>query len=580
MAVARAAPITSSRMLRIGRRAFQQMKEQPVAELQQELPWYLREEVNTSADADNDIEVPDVPENSPESLAKFLNLAAKDYGLQDIQLYDLTTLDKDHPHSIENQPFDYIIIATGKSEKHVFKAGNELKHFIKHTYSTQAKVNGLVSAAPNPVTRRRMIKRANKSPPATDNDFGMSANSWVMCETSVDNICIHVLTQLRRQELNLESLWVPEDNNGEFKTNYNELYNKDTSDVPSFFLSRRQFHTSARNLNLSAIDGILSQKEITNDLAKEHIQSYESNFKGVLFSDYDSRNEFYRLLHVVSPTVVSLSQVRDVILEKYTNLELLSSVGGDMSKEKAKDVVVFMKTLLDTSEIASAFTEKEIADERYDQLSQFVAHLYRLTDDSLDLHTIPEFIPLLWRLSFIEETKGAELGSSIVNQVMSGDRQWENIEFKTFLNAENRSRDINDVIELYASSFKSIISSSVRELQLFTYGNAGNWQNFWKTWELINLLAKKQDFNTWLSLTSYLALRNSPEANSYFLKNVFKSSSTISGSLLSNYETNRDNISDSDKEILKESLLLILSSASATQTVPNGDEIKQIIDAL
>lgn len=595
---ARRVPVMTSRMLHATSSLLQQSRQPVVAAdtvaadtvavadvtndaQQEEVPWYLREEVGSSTNAEEDIKIPEVQENSPESLTTFLNLVVRDYGLQNVQFYDLTTLDHDHPHSIENQPFDYIIIATGKSEKHVFKAGQELKHFIKHKYSKQARINGLVSASPNPVTRRRMVKRANKSPPATDNNFGMPANSWVMCETLVDNICIHFLTELRREELNLESLWVPEGQGENLLQSSAEFHNKNNKDIPPFFLSRRQFHTTSRKYNPNVIESILNKKELTEDLIKEHIQDYESNFKGDLLSEYNMRNEFYRLLHIVSPSIVPLSQVRDIILEKHSNLKLLSSIEDNLSQEKSKDLIAYMKVLLDSPELSSNFNGKEIADERCNLLSEFVTILYRLSSDDLDLHTIPELIPLLWRLSFIEKSEGIELGSSIVNETITDkDNKWPTITFNTLTNAENRSRDINDLLELYAKSSESILSPSVREIQLYTFGNAGSWSDFWKTWDIINLLTGPQDFKSWLSLTTYLALRKDVEANVYFCKRLFTSSTSVSGSLLSCYESNKSQLSVDDKQHLRQSLSVIFDSVLSSEILPNIDEIKRFINAL
>ena len=128
----------------------------------------------------NKIEVPELPENSPQSLQEFVTLLTVEYGLTDLEIFDLSQLPEDHPKSLEEQNEEnYVILASGKSEKHIYKAAYELRLYIKHTYKHLPIIEGMSSNSISKVTRRRLAKRVRRGPPATASTFGIGANSWV-----------------------------------------------------------------------------------------------------------------------------------------------------------------------------------------------------------------------------------------------------------------------------------------------------------------------------------------------------------------------------------------------------------------
>jgi hypothetical protein len=103
------------------------------------------------------IDLPQLPEGSPVSVEKFINVLAYDYGFDNIKIFDLSLLDEDHNFSTKNQSSRYIMIGTGKSEKHIYKAGVELRNFIKHTYHVLPLMEGLTSQEMSPLARRRCL---------------------------------------------------------------------------------------------------------------------------------------------------------------------------------------------------------------------------------------------------------------------------------------------------------------------------------------------------------------------------------------------------------------------------------------
>lgn len=558
------------------------------------LPWYLRETPSVDLMEEERAPIPPVPQNAPKSLEEFLTLLSVEYGLQEIELYDLNTLEAEHPNSTENQPFDYMVICTGKSEKHIFKAGQELKHYIKHNYSAAANINGLVSSAPSPVARRRMFKRANKAPLATDNDYGRSANSWVMCETNVDGICVHVLTKERREELNLESLWVSEETGEQATEPASDKTKSWTDRVPYFFQSRRHYHTtSKRTLSTVSKESLTSVynkvheanlAELDREVVTKAIDEFESSFVSPKINDYNLRNKFYALIHVFYPDIISLEKLNDIFLGKYSDLSIALDANVNMKTEKDKDVPEYIKVLLDSSELRSQHDPKVVSDKCYHLLSQFLINIYRFSDDKIDFESSPELIPLLWKLTCpVNGSDGTTLGPSAIDAVLyDNNEQMYTETFATTVQAKNRARDITELLNFYFSTSpeNTTLSRSVKEFQLLTFGNSGNWKEFWNHWNLsMNFLDGKQDFQKWIRLVIYLALRNDKAASKTFVTDYWKNPNTISGTFLQQYQSHGALLSPTERFHLKLALAKITTQVDGLNS-SKLDEMRNFINQL
>lgn len=598
-------------------------------------PWYLREEAQITTTPDRP-PIPQVPDSAPPSVEAFLTVLSQDYGLDNLDVFDLTVLDPLHPQSVDNQPFDYIIIGTGKSEKHVYKAGQELKHFIKHNFNQLAKINGLVNSTPSAVSRRRMLKRSNKNPLATDNDYGKPANSWVMCETGVDHICIHVLTEGRRDELDIESLFgefgesgdtfgtgetldaeVSENSEsnstgetvetvdtvetfqfdestpgpaGETKATLtadtaevNEITNSETTNkadesipettprqIPEFFLARRRLHTKA---NLASTYEDLLQASPNTD-PQLFIVDFETKFTPSL-ENYSLRAQFYGVVHILSPTTVPLSKVQQAFFDKYEDLDVV--LNSDLHGERINDVVQFMKLLIDSPELGSG---KDRSDTSYDLLSNFVMNIYRFSGDSIKLDAVPELVPLLWKLGFTSDSELPELGPSVVDETIYGETSGYDSQYNTSTAAENRARDVIDLLNYYMSIQQTpqTLSKSVRELQLFSYGNSGLWDQFWDHWnESINLLNDQNNFNHWLRLVVYLGLRADFAANKTFIDKYWKNTTELSGGFIENYTSHSGTLSETETYHVKLAVAKILNSVASHLNSRQIDEVRAFI---
>lgn len=538
-------------------------------------PWYLREDVTAGIGEQKVLELPEIPENAPEAVGKFVEMLGYDYGIDDIELFDLTTLGEDHEYSTSNQPADYIIIGTGKSEKHLYKAANELKLNIKHTYGEIPRVEGMVNSAQSPTVRRRMLKRARKGAFTTDNDYGKAPNSWIMCDTYVDNVFIHLLTKKRRQELMLETLWCQKEDLPKYNSRYNTF--EDSDDIfigirryhtmtPFARQQRRSIHTMKYSTKAESIQSILTevkakQLEDVDDLwINQCLESINAKFQPELANlvDYKTRETLYRILHSIKPETVGFDKVSEVFLEKYNNLNLILNSEVNIEKLKTEDIINYMKLLLDSPELKAKYSEsnKVYVDELFDKLAGYIVHLFKFSNFQISLADHPHFIPLLWRMCLVGDD--LIIGSRVIDEIIYKNKEIPIVSGdSTVYLATSKARSIIDLIEYYNTSSTNLRKSNAfHELVLFSYGNANNWKLFWKEWDnSFKFLRTENDGYTqtaqavrdWVRLIVYLATRNNKVQMVNFLNNHWDVSSSIGGSFIHDFNLN-DNKFNSEAE--------------------------------
>lgn len=556
-----------------------QQVEEPAEERQLEedtsdTPWYLREDVTAGLGEQKVLQLPKVPANAPEAVSKFVQLLGYDYGIDDIELFDLNTLDESHDYSVSNQAADYIIIGTGKSEKHLYKAGNELKLNIKRSYGVIPRVEGMVNSAQSPTARRRMLKRARKGAFSTDNEYGKPANSWIMCDTYVDNVFIHLLTQKRRQELVLETLWCQKEDLPKYTSRYDKPQESD-----DIFIGIRRYHTmtpfasqihSRRHFS-TQVDSI--QSILTEVNAKELDTVDESFINNCLegiaakflaetatLTDYKTREALYQILHTINPSIVSFDKVNEVSLEKYSNLNIALDPEINLDKLKTQDIVDYMKLLLDSPELKQQYSEskKEYVEELFDKLANYIVHLFQFSSFKISLADHPHFIPLLWRMCLVGDD--ILIGSRTIDEIIYQNQEIPTLSYESpvYL-ATSKARSIIDLIDYYNTSSDSMrTSNAFHEFVLFSYGNASNWKKFWNQWNTKFKLTRTrneeytetaQTIRDWVRLIVYLATRNDKAQMIYFLNNHWDVTSSIGGSFVHDFSLNEGKFNSEAEKI-------------------------------
>lgn len=525
---------------------------------QLELPWYLRDDAASPLAETAKVELPAVPESAPKTITSFLELVAKDYGFDNLVLFDMTQLDSDHDYSTHHQPAKYILIASGKSEKHIMKAASQLRTHIKHTYDHLPSIEGMVTGGTSPRARRRMLRRSRKGPMATDNEYGKAANSWVMCETGVDDLFIHMLTADRRQELNLESLWCREEDAWRYEEQPIKAENSD-----HIFSGIRRFHTMGPFY--MATKGKPLQKLLNSDssVSSVELKGFITDFE--TSGDSSSKFDFYRIIHLLDPNLVPLKSLTDILFSSKI--------------PKIEAVVAYMKVLMDSQEIAApeqtTVAMNEEVDTRFDLLLKFVSDLYAYSGEQIELVGHPELVPLLWGLTVVN-LKSHIIGSRTIDEAIHNGLEKEHFGSSPSVHiASNRNRDIYDLISSYNEAHSLTPTTSFKEMVLFTYGNAGKWDKFWSTFEVsFNLLndQEHQNMTKWLRLAVFLDLRNEPIAINTFLNKYWSRSFP---SFVTDLET-RDFESEKEKHLFKTTMQSMLQKVET----PTSAEVQSTIDRL
>lgn len=248
-----------------------------------DIPWYLKpEESPTVTSPLKKIEIPDFPENHPQTLENIVIYLAQELGIDNLIIFDMRTNknnDNDNNNDQINQGAydisDFMVIGTGKSSKHLQKASSQLDFYVKHNLHKLPSTEGILKSGELAKYHRRLQKKGKKAPNYSKHNYGAEPNTWVMTDTKSDGIIIHMLTKERRNDLNLEYLW----SNEKEKVKYKNISSSRESD--DIFKGIRYFHTSSRILNNNSNFDVydLSLQNYTNhfnSLLKSHLVDYKT----------------------------------------------------------------------------------------------------------------------------------------------------------------------------------------------------------------------------------------------------------------------------------------------------------------
>lgn len=504
--------------------------EEPKEDIDISTPWYLQQSIRAPLEQSR-VPLPPISAHAPKHTTALADLALNEYGMADMAVFDMLQLPEDHEFRTNNPAVQQILVCTGKSEKHIQKAAQELKLHLKHNYESPALIEGLVSSSKTPAMRRRLLRKARKGPSATDNDYGKAANSWVLVHMA--GVDLHFMTDARRTELNLELLWcLPEDAH---------LYERQPvqhHDSDSIFSGIRRYHTVAKfsggklaNTGISRIaarrlHSLVRVVEFLEALAEAPDAQVPDHLAQVLApaaTITEALNKFLILRHVhqARPDLVSFDQVEAALLEKYT-----LPLPENTAQMRLEDVVEYAKLLLDSPSLARS--AKADTDTLLDRLATFISVVYRMSSDELSLTAHPELASLLWRLSYIDTAQ--PVTPAAVDQYMAqGPPRSPRDPAPTVELAANNARNVVALTE-WATRDEPCQNPGLAELRLFTYGNAGKWTQAWALWDELNFSlveSTEARLDRWARLVVYVALRANKAQALHFLNHYW-----LLGSLL------------------------------------------------
>ncbi|KAE8447686.1 hypothetical protein EG329_010492 [Mollisiaceae sp. DMI_Dod_QoI] len=195
------------------------------------IPWYLQVDSQRAPRPISERQrIPDLPDSSPPILAPLMQQVSIDLGLDDLTLLDLRKLDP--PPALGANLL--MLIGTARSEKHLHVSADRLCRWLRSTYKLKPDADGLLGRNELKLKLKRKAKRARLMGSAADdnNDDGVRTG-WVCVDVGVVveaegasvsapvpndfigfgrrtegvRIVVQMLTEEKREEIDLEKLW-------------------------------------------------------------------------------------------------------------------------------------------------------------------------------------------------------------------------------------------------------------------------------------------------------------------------------------------------------------------------------------
>lgn len=195
-------------------------------------PWFLDVDPPRHPPSDHIPVLPTVPDNAPEILEPIIKYVYEDMGLDELSLLDLRELDP--PPALG--PNLIMLFGTARSERHLHVSAGRLVRWLRRNYKLDSQADGLIGPGELRTKLRRLRKKAKLMGTNTaivpGGDNGISTG-WICVNFSAagdkvgesesfdddgrfsgfgtpqtgTTIVVQCLTEARRAELDLETLW-------------------------------------------------------------------------------------------------------------------------------------------------------------------------------------------------------------------------------------------------------------------------------------------------------------------------------------------------------------------------------------
>lgn len=232
------------------------------------VPWYLKvgdreRSLKQSVFKAQEIEY---PQESPDSLRHISHYLRDQLGLMDIMIFDLR---KGEFETAAAKISDFMIIGTARSPRHCKTSFDKLNSLIKQEYESVAYAEGQFNAKEEKKRQRRLARKPKLSSNLNSN---VPTESWLLIDCKVDKIFVNILTENRRQEINLEELYAPEHEKYKYQKNEVSVEGQGAPQEDDILAGLRRLVNQRRQYSTMAPSMALCQ-ELVNDLKNSDYKS-------------------------------------------------------------------------------------------------------------------------------------------------------------------------------------------------------------------------------------------------------------------------------------------------------------------
>ncbi|KAK5991316.1 ATPase synthesis protein 25 [Cladobotryum mycophilum] len=336
-------------------------------ELSEDTPWFLEVDPPRHPPIHHAVDLPKVPEDAPSLLEPMLKYIYEDMGLDDLSVLDLRDLDP--PAALG--PNLIMLFGTARSERHLHICSHRFVRWLKRTEKVNARADGLIGPGELKTKLRRLRKKAKLLGTNTSilpgGDNGISTG-WVCVNfattgggvneaASFDEsgrfsgfgapqtgttVVVQVMTESRRNELDLETLW-----KNILRKNLEEIQRikgkkvVDAAEVEAVLSSKIQLPNSASAQQWDAMKRASQQQRYFSTSARRlqaHAGSSESKTgsnaavsNAAPAEAEDSRPNLTTLRQQISDLQITGTSVSPQVLQNLISAVLLAppSTGGD-----------------------------------------------------------------------------------------------------------------------------------------------------------------------------------------------------------------------------------------------------------
>lgn len=484
------------------------------------VPWYLRPEESSTSD-EYQKPMPELPEQCPDTLERIVELMHNKLGITDISIFDKR--DQELEDVGMDLAKDFILIGTGKSDRHLQKATQELMGYIKHELGNEKlpRVEGFSKVSSILKKERKLRRKLKKNTGYHFEDYGVPMNSWIMvdCDHNVGNMSIHFITQERREALNLELLWCnPEDKhlykrvrkpliNDSIFAGLRRFHSLNQPRFPSVtdFITRNYSTTTAFGVLSATLDNLRNMKLVDAETVVLQ-DKFVPDFINLLPETPTSKSldlefQFYKTLHQISPEKYEFEQLDQLLLKKVANS--LVDITTD-------DLIEYIVLLMESPKFSR--------NESIDKLSQLVSIVE--PNETLFKDWEVEILPYVLAMMSNFNNPNFVKPRDVLDNINHFDKFGYN---ETKFSVKPH---VYGIFEFLNSRNYPFLDSDKSQMLLVTFltifGNSHNYNKFYEALDQVyNPASMTPDRRPWEFVISYIYKTGSLKQYSYFIDTIY-----------------------------------------------------------